>query len=433
MNKKFRLVLVLVLALVMVFALTACTQHDCEKDGHKFVEGTCKYCGEKESAGGGDLPDGLPVEDGKVTFYLTLTDIELASYNSIWLCGPMNYTEESTDFGKTAVEMIRLGTTDVYYYQYDAAKVDVALAEGVTNAGEYQLVTGYNKSSGVATFPEKQNWLKFDQETTGMDNPSWAELYTAGAKAVNLGEVTFNDAGQPAKPVPLTVTFKVELTEALPEGWVVVMPGSHTGWDNTYGSHTVMTPSADRKTWTLKVENIFEGTYQYQICAAKADYTDGADLDCWSNHTTDLDNITLVDGNETISITGFDNNKSVPLRSEATAFDSALFAAKTTVTNVTIVVKLAEALPEGYSLYLPGNFNSWDTSTKMTASADGLTWTYVFESIESGKYEGQAIAGKDSGSWDYKPQAANLSITISASDSNGEIVVLENATYNIAK
>lgn len=427
MNKKFRLVLALVLALVMVFALTACTQHDCEKDGHKFVEGACKYCGEKESAGGGDLPDGLPVEDGKVTFYLTLTDIELASHNSIWLCGPMNYTEESTDFGATAAEMIRLGTTDVYYVQYDAAKVEAALVEGVTNAGQYQLALGYNASSGASADKQGVNWsFKFVQETTGLDNPSWAELYTAGSKAVNLGDVTFDS--QPGAVVVLEkVTFTVTLDAALPEGWIVVMPGSHVDWDNDI-TKDAMTPSADRKVWSFEVEGILEGTYEYQILVEKADAT----AITWSHHTEGA-----PDGNETIAITGMDNNNEVALRGEPAVFDSAIFAAKETVTNVTIVVKLTEALPEGYSLYLPGTVTSWTPSAHpMTASADGLTWTFLIESIDAGDYECQAVAGSNAAeadAWTYKPKDANLTVTITTANANGEIVVLENATYNIAK
>jgi hypothetical protein len=152
MNKTLRLVLALVLALVMVFALTACAQHDCEKDGHEFVEGVCKHCGEEEKTGG-DLPEGLPIEDGKVTFWLTLTDIELKDWNSIWLCGPMNYTAESSDFAATAAEMQRLGETNVYYAQVPVAGVEAGLV-AAANPGEYQLTLGWNANSGASA--EKQ-------------------------------------------------------------------------------------------------------------------------------------------------------------------------------------------------------------------------------------------------------------------------------------
>lgn len=371
MNKTLRLVLALVLCLVMVFALTACEKHDCEKDGHEFVEGVCKHCGEEEKTGG-DLPEGLPVAEGKVTFYLTLVDITLEARNSIWLCGPMNYTAESTDFGKTAVEMVRLGETNVYYYQYDVAAVEAGLT-AAANPGEYQLVLGWNANSGAAAEKQGVNWsFKFDQTTSDLDNPSWAELYTAGTTSINLGEVKFS-CGQPGAPVKLEkVTFQVELTEALPEGWVVVMPGSHAAWEKN--DTTVMTPSADRKTWSLEVTNIYEGTYEYKLVAAKADGNMN-----WANTT-----VGAGGDNETVSLTGMDNNHVVDLRGEPATFDAAIFAAAV-ATNSTLTVTFSAALEEGVQVALPGAFNGWSPENAlMTPNADRTVWSITVASASEG-------------------------------------------------
>ena len=428
MNKTLRLALALVLAHGMVFALTACEQHDCEKDGHEFVDGVCKHCGEEEAPAGGDLPAGLPIEDGKVTFWLTLTDIELKEWNSIWLCGPMNYTAESTDFGATATEMTRLGETNVYYALVDVAGVEAGLT-AAANPGEYQLTLGWNANSGAAAEKQGVNWMyKFDQTTSGLDNPKWADLYTAGTTNINLGEVKFS-CGQPGAPVKLEkVTFQVEFTTAVPEGWVIYMPGSHTGWNNNIGDHMRMTPSEDRKTWSLEVTNIYEGSYEYQILAEKAD----AEALTWANHT-----VGAPEGNETVELTGRDNNNVVPLRGEPASFAEGLFDAKAKATNVTIVVKLATALPEGWTIYLPGTITSWTPSAHaMTPSADGLTWTFVIESIDVGDYECQAVAGNSASvadAWTYKAQGPNLTLTITEADSNGQIVVIENVTYTIGE
>lgn len=378
MNKTLRLALALVLALVMVFALTACAQHDCEKDGHEFVEGVCKHCGEEEKTGG-DLPEGLPIEDGKVTFWLTLTDIggkgpALSEWNSIWLCGPMNYTADSSDFGATAAEMKRLGETNVYYALVDVAGVEAGLT-AAANPGEYQLTLGWNANSGAAAEKQGVNWMyKFDQTTSGLDNPKWADLYTAGTTNINLGEVAFS-CGQPGAPVKLEkVTFQVELTEALPEGWYVAMPGSHSGWNTQVGDHLKMTPSADRKTWSLEVANIYEGTYEYKLLAVKVDATE---LN-WANLT-----VGAGDANETVALTGMDNNQIVPLRGEPASFDAALFA-NPVATNSTITVTFSAPLAEGVTVCIPGAFNGWNIGAAMTPNADRTVWSFAVESVENG-------------------------------------------------
>ncbi len=433
MKKTLKLVLVLVLALVMVLALVACDgEHDCAKDGHEYVDGVCKHCQEKEEVAGGDLPAGLPVEEGKVTFYLTLKDITLEARNSIWLCGPMNYTEDSSDFGATAVEMIRLGETDVYYVQIDAAKVDAGLT-ATANPGEYQLVLGWNASSGASADKQGVNWsFKFDQTTSGLDNPKYSETYKSGDQTYYFGDVTFS-CGQPPAPVKLDkVTFSVSFADPIPEGWIVCMPGSHKGWDNTIEGDK-MTPNADRTVWTLTVENIYEGEYEYQILAEKAD----AEGLTWANHLEGAPS-----GNEKVTIGGLDNNGTVPLHVDA-AFPADLFAAKDVVENVTLKVTLSAPLAEGEALYLPGTLTgSWTVgATAMTASDDGLTWTIVLSTIDAGNYECAVVkapagAAADYNVWDGKCNecsAGNLQITISLENANGEVLILADPTFGSAE
>ena len=553
MNKTLRLALALVLALVMVFALTACEQHECESKCEvcgKCMDAECteKVCAEK-CEGHQDSPD-VPTEEGKFTWFLTLSEesLEIPSYVSIFVTG--GATNWAT--GVDAIELRPLEGTNVWYAISDYDPEDTP-AEIEAQKLEYGAVLGYNATSGLgasaqglqwvdsyksneclafayptnaaftvdgnkinlgthtfATVPgaptqlekvtftvelaealpegwevlmpgshtgwnnkygdhlkmtpseDRKTWsltvsnltageyvykilaAKVGSQTEGEDIGCWSNLTVGATEANESIELTGMDnnnvvalRGEPASfPESLftaakldQVTFKVELTEALPEGWVVVMPGSHVGWNNTHGEHLTMTTDAERKVWKLTVEGLDEGTYEYKILAAKADAT--GDLACWSNRTEGMG-----DANEKVSITYADNNGEVALRAEPATFPASLFAVKTPVENVTIVVKLAKALPEGYTLYLPGTITSWEAlDHPMTKSEDGLTWTLTIASTMTGSYECQAVAVTEgqSDAWAHKAQAENIVFEITAEDANGQIVVIENVTYTIGE
>ena len=92
MNKTLRLALALVLALVMVFALTACAQHECESKCEECGKCTDAECTEKvcaEKCEGHQASPDVPTEEGKFTWFLTLSEesLEIPAHASIFVTG----------------------------------------------------------------------------------------------------------------------------------------------------------------------------------------------------------------------------------------------------------------------------------------------------------------------------------------------------------
>ena len=105
MNKKIKLICLLVALLVAsTCMLIACAEHDCQVDGHKFVKGTCKYCGQEESSG-------LPKADKpSLAIHYQRTDGEYDKWGYwIWVQGSdgRNYKHNAQDdFGGIAYNTI---------------------------------------------------------------------------------------------------------------------------------------------------------------------------------------------------------------------------------------------------------------------------------------------------------------------------------------
>lgn len=271
MKRNKLLALLLVLVLAFSFALVACNQHDCAKDGHEYGEdGKCKYCGQQKPEQPGPGPDvDVPVEEGKVTLYFTMADdsVALPSYASVFFAG--GQTGFAT--GLAAPEFKNLAGTKTYYIQiaYDATK---------DKANEYQLVVGYNTSSGCSADKCGLIWDmsygKSDEceEVKYPDNPKFT--YAEGAKKVNLGVHKWSTAIP--EPVAIDVDVRITFSEELGENAEVYIMGGFNGWDVSKAKASPLKTQneqnqevTDRSVWSISLKDVICGDYQYKVLVYK--------------------------------------------------------------------------------------------------------------------------------------------------------------------
>ena len=253
--------LLLVASAALVLGLAACNNSESNVPGPS-----------ESSQPGGDVE--LPTEEGKVTFYFTMSEnsVEIPDYVGIYLTG--GFTEWAED-AENACTMTRLGETNTYYGTH-------AVAEDLADFG-YQLTLGYKPESGAPS--TGVNWSYKSDECvaasgeSGMDNLT---LEIVDGKA-NIGVHTFSSAPGEVK-IASNFDVSITLAEALPEYVSLYMPGNLRNNWKCDPELDRMTPSADRKTWSIHVDEVTVGTYNIKVIA---EYTD-CETFSWS--TTVLDN-----------------------------------------------------------------------------------------------------------------------------------------------
>ncbi len=366
-----RQILTVVLALVLVLSLVAtvaCTV-ECK---HNYVDGVCTECGAPDpdakkddggNNGGGDLPAGIP-QTKAVTYVFKLADGNAAipTYVSPYITGT-TVTDPGFATGTAAVEFTALGETGWWYAESDLApNPDAEVSDPWNN---YQLVLGYNKSSGLGDADCGLKWndsLKSDEclEYAYPTNPAFE--YEAGQKVINLGTHTFSTI--PSAPNKVTTTLVVKFENALPEAATVIIMGGINGWGNDSFNEDgslkdgeeaklVMVPNADRTEYSIRVEDIVTATYEFKLVVHSKgwDKTNGTR---WGGVEYANEDGT----NGKVEISTLDNNETIEL------FDGAAqkYSESTDVTT-TLVAKFASALPESATVVIFGSMNGWgDTS-----------------------------------------------------------------------
>ena len=112
------------------------------------------------------------------------------------------------------------------------------------------------------------------------------------------------------------------------------------------------------------------------------------------------------------------------------------------ISNVTFVVNLSVALPNGYDVYIPGSWNGWalDATAKTTADAARKKFSLLVPSIYANTYEFQIVAcpvGATELKWDIKSAAnANGNVSRAVNDNAGgtevDILAGDTTTFTIA-
>ena len=359
----------------------------------------------KDNPTGGDYPDGLPVEEGKITFYVEIKDFEMPTYASPFLLGPYLLPEGETAWAPFAAEMKNLENTDIWYYVLDKAELDTT----VEKWNNYMIDLGYNAASGLPADKQGEagTYLKSDKTAApgGMDNPSFE--YTAGDRVVNLGEDTFSvTIDEPATNAKTTLCVSVE-EGILGEHSEVLILGGFNGWDAAKGKAT---PNADFTEWKLVLTDVLCTDYEYKILICE-DTTkiDQASLEngVWDALLAEKVNgysvkayveVNAQGGNMSVSIKKVNNNSTVDLagtnrktedRSVLRKADAQTkqddekkivspFIDIVKTVEVTFEVKFAAKL-EGYHVWVAGGMNGWGEGKTELKSTDGITWTVTME------------------------------------------------------
>lgn len=355
-------------------------------------------CGEK-------TPE-VPVEEGKVTFYLELgADYGVTSLNeweSIFVTGGFN----GFATGYNAFEFQQLGETTTYYAQVSLDAVDFTANQGT----EYQLLLGYNQSAGLGEKDSGLQWIDTRKSYEcnegvggGLGNPTFE--YTEGAQTINLGTHNFKANLEKVEPIQ-NVTLSLELTEALPEYGQILIFGSFNGWqtpgegkDNAkLINDAKMTPDADRKVFTYHLAEVLPGDYECCFCC---EYTTVTDSITW--------NKVGGDANIPFSITGANAGKTVDVIGEPQDFNLVDPDAKRLPLTIEVVNEGGALTAE--KLLVCGNFTNW-THVDMTKE-DENKWTYTFADGVNAAPEFGVMSKDD---WSDKVSAGGANITVETLD-----------------
>lgn len=367
-----RQILTVVLALVLVLSLVAMIA--CETEcKHNYVDGVCTECGaedpnaKKDDEGGnnttGDLPSDIP-QTKAVTYVFKLADGNAAipTYVSPYLTGT-TVTDPGFATGTAALELKPLGETGWYYVESELAPNPEAEGDNAWN--EYQLVLGYNATSGLGDADCGLKWndsLKSNEclEYAYPTNPAFE--YTAGQKVVNLGTHTF--ATIPSAPNKVSTTLVVKFDNALPEAATVIIMGGINGWGNDSFNEDgslkdgeeaklVMVPNTERTEYSIAVADIVTAEYEFKIVVHGKGW-DKKDGTRWGG----VEYAGADGANGKVEITLIDDGETIEL------FDGVAQAySESTDVNTKLVAKFASALPEGATVAIFGSMNGWGNSS----------------------------------------------------------------------
>ena len=322
--------------------------------------------GSESSQGGGDVV--IPTEDGKVTFYFELasSSVALPSWAGFFLTGAFSGWETAV---ADVVELTKLeGSDNVYYGMW-------ATADAITD-GSYQLTVGYKADAGAPS--SGVDWTFKSVECAAYEFGSNPEFEVVDGKA-NLGTHTWEAMpSNPADAAISNLTLSVPFTAAVPEYVdIYLVGGAPFSW--AMDDACKMTPSADRKTWTMTIATIIGNTYEIKVMA---NYTGEHGWD----HTI-LDNGS--GGNYSLGVLKtWGNNYTCNLAEdnwqENNVFDidwATFMPELGEKHNVTLKVVFDAAITQD-AIKVAGNFNDW-TAAAMTTT-DNLTYTYAVGQLAEG-------------------------------------------------
>ena len=337
-------------------------------------------CGNKPAPG--PVTPELPTEAGKITFWFEMADdeaaIEVPEYCGIFLTGAFFGQTDWPTKAEDVVTLNRLAEdSNIYYGQWEGDYT------AIEDKG-FQLTLGYSAASGAPSTGVNWSYKSVECQAgsgeSGMDNLQFT-LSDDGLTAA-LGTHHWEEAPGPVVRVQ-NITVSLTLKDAAPEWVTLYAPGNFRNNWACKAAQDAMTPSTDRKTWTIHIDEQLLGTYEMKVIA---EYT--ADGDSWGWGNVILDN--GEGGNFSLNILRANANGTIDLNeraNEGNAFEFD-FANKlpdpTKISTANFKVTLGAALDTTVNAkwYVIGSFTGWkpveltlnEAKTELTLQLTKMIW-----------------------------------------------------------
>ena len=334
-------------------------------------------CGNQPAPG--PVAPSVPTAEGKVTFYFEMANDEAAvaipEYCSVYLTGAFF---GKTDWPTKADEVVTLQPleegSNIWYGQWEG--------DGNVEDKGYQLTVGYAANSGAPSTGVNWSYKSVECQAgsgeSGMDNLQFT--LSADGLTASLGSHHWEEVPGPVVRVE-NIDVAITLAEAAPAWVTLFAPGNFRNNWACSSTLDAMTPSADRKTWTIHIDEQILGTYEMKVIA---EYTGAS----WSWKNTILDN--GEGGNFSLNILRANANSTINLNERANdgepiAFDWTKIPDPATIPAVelTFKVNFATALDtEKYpDWYIIGSHNGWkaDDTKKFVVAADKKSMSLTIE------------------------------------------------------
>lgn len=228
----------------------------------------------------------VPVAEGKVTLYFELAEnsVKIPSYASVFFAGGQTAEADGTwPTNLAAPEFKNVEGTNLYYIQ-------IEYNPDAATPTEYQLVLGYNKSSGLPDDKCGLIWkdqFKSDECAQYAYGTNKTFEYKAGAQKISLGTHTFSTEIE--EPVSVNTELRITFAQGLGENAEVYFMGDFSGWD---AAKAKATANADRTVYSLALTDVLCSNYSFKILVigdktAATTTKDGADLGIWDWNMTE--------------------------------------------------------------------------------------------------------------------------------------------------
>ena len=333
----------------------------------------------------------VPTAEGKITFYFEMGQQEDAvavpEWASVYLTGA--FAGWATDSAEV-VTFQQLEGTNIWYGQYEKDYTTI-------DDFGYQLTMGYAADSGAPTTGVNWSYKSVECQAasgeSGVENANF-ELSADGLTA-NLGSHHW-DAAPGAVKIASNIDVQITLAEALPEYVALYAPGNFRNNWSCSPTDDKMTPSEDRKTWSIHIDSITVGTYDMKIIAEYADCTS------FSWGTTVLDN--GDGGNYALMVLTGDTDGTIDINDmesvEAYTVDLSKLPDPSTLTKLEMTLNVAfEKMPEGFpeTWWVCGTMNGWDGSTTHVFSwaENDFSMSIKFEVNSDTEYEFGIVAASN--------------------------------------
>jgi hypothetical protein len=369
---------------------------------------------------------------------------EIPSYVSPYLTGSFDAdtsgTKPTWNTLNKAVELKRYEKTNYFYASIDWTYDPTKYPTGNEDPLAYQIVLGYNSTSGLTDYG-----LKWVDDYKSVQCAGYAyptnPVYTFSADklSVNLGLHDFiHIQPEPVKLEHYTRKFKIE---NVPSYVTLCLAGGNNSWETDLAESTklVKTSEADIFSFDFGTQ-IAHSTIEYKICAMNSKSTKDS-FWAFEGTYTGARSKSLADGspdttsNPVMAVLALDDIDEVITTWSFTNFPAdpaaAVYDILVTVDTPTDFAtwtgtaddgKTAVAAGDFTALSVKGSFDGWATTNALTANEGKTSWTFTYTGKPANTYEFGVVAST---------ATAGVEKFIKGTDGNNMSVTLTAETHNI--